>query len=72
MVKSFNFPALLDCLGVQGDRPVDGWAARSNTMRPGSAENGAGGLPLPGLMRIERLGKPTIEFSKVKVGQPWG
>src|SRR5580704_3942595 len=37
----------------------DGWAARSHTRRPGSAENGAGGLPLPGFMRIERLGKPA-------------
>jgi hypothetical protein len=55
---------------------MDGWPARSHIRRPGSAENGAGGLPLPGFMRIERLGKPnskpTIEFSKIKVGQPWG
>jgi hypothetical protein len=57
MVKSFRFPALLDSLGVEGAQSVDDWAARSNIMRPGSAENG--GLPLPGLMRVERLGEPA-------------
>jgi hypothetical protein len=43
-------------------------------MRPGSAENGAGGLRLPGLMRIERLGKPTpsllLNFQRSRWASP--
>ena len=46
----FSFPALLDCLGVREDRRWMAGRRGPHTTRPGSAENGVGGLPLPGLM----------------------